>query len=393
MILASICAPALIYIGFSLIQIFIDIYNNSINEAFLKFIFMLVFTLIINILCDLGYVVIAWIVVLIPIIMMTIISTLLLQVFGLDPKNKQIQSRTQNARDLSGKYLELTASEKLNQQKYAYYYDKYEKENRIDRDQLRYKFYDDIDKTYKLPFNSESIYDLSNNPKKFFIADKILNYFGEYSFIRIMNNSQLYHNIFSNSLMNNNILFNDYIATRRYAMGVTDPYVTITNPNTNPNTINNPNKYTSYNNKYSTVYKVDGYDLFKRNKYDAVKRELESKNPRVTTLEIEATIEAMWKKLSAAEQNAWNTSKDAAKTSEYELKYNHKDLTSYGTNSTSNVISSVNKYANNRPCPVNETPVTYKLKTGLVCYELCPPGRVRNAAGDCTAVATYSSTR
>ena len=392
MILASICAPALIYIGFSLIQIFIDIYNNSINEAFLKFIFMLVFTLIINILCDLGYVVIAWIVVLIPIIMMTIISTLLLQVFGLDPKNKQIQSRTQNARDLSGKYLELTASEKLNQQKYAYYYDKYEKENRIDRDQLRYKFYDDIDKTYKLPFNSESIYDLSNNPKKFFIADKILNYFGEYSFIRIMNNSQLYHNIFSNSLMNNNILFNNYIATRRYAMGVTDPYVTITNPNTNPNTINNPNKYTSYNNKYSTVYKVDGYDLFKRNKYDAVKRELESKNPRVTTLEIEATIEAMWKKLSAAEQNAWNTSKDAAKTSEYELKYNHKDLTSYGTNSTSNVISSVNKYANNRPCPVNETPVTYKLKTGLVCYELCPPGRVRNAAGDCTAVATYSST-
>jgi hypothetical protein len=192
--------------------------------------------------------------------------------------------------------------------------------------------------------------------------------------------------------MNNNILFNNYIATRRYAMGVTDPYVTITNPNTNPNTINNPNKYTSYNNKYSTVYKVDGYDLFKRNKYDAVKRELESKNPRVTTLEIEATIEAMWKKLSAAEQNAWNTSKDAAKTSEYELKYNHKDLTSYGTNSTSNVISSVNKYANNRPCPVNETPVTYKLKTGLVCYELCPPGRVRNAAGDCTAVATYSST-
>ena len=392
MILTSICAPALIYIGFSLIQIFIDIYNNSINEAFLKFIFMLVFTLIINILCDLGYVIIAWIIVFIPIIMMTIISTLLLQVFGLDPKNKQIKSRTQNSRDLSGEYLELTASEKLNQQKYAYYYDKYEKENRIDRDQLRYKFYDDIDKTYKLPFNSNSIYDLSNNPKKFFIADKILNYFGEYSFIRYMNNSQLYHNIFSNSLMNNNSLFNNYINTRQSAMGVTDPYVTITNPNTNPNTINNPNKYTSYNNKYSTVYKVDGYDLFKRNKYDAVKRELESKNPRVTTIEIEATIEAMWKKLSAAEQNAWNTSNDASKTTEYALKYDHKDLTSYGTNSTSNVISSVNKYANNRPCPVNETPITYRAKTGLVCYELCPPGRVRNAAGDCTTIANYSST-
>ena len=131
MILSSICAPALIYIGFSLIQIFIDIYNNSTNEAFLKFIFMLVFTLIINILCDLGYVVIAWIIVFIPIIMMTIISTLLLQVFGLDPKNKDIKSRTHNARDISNNSAELSATELLNQQKYAYYYDKYEKENTL----------------------------------------------------------------------------------------------------------------------------------------------------------------------------------------------------------------------------------------------------------------------
>jgi hypothetical protein len=132
MFLSSICAPALIYIGFSLIQIFIDIYNNSINDAFLKFIFMLVFTLIINILCDLGFVVIAWIIVFIPIIMMTIISTLLLQVFGLDPKNKQISSQTNNARDISSNNLELSGTELLNQQKYAYYYDQYEKEKRID---------------------------------------------------------------------------------------------------------------------------------------------------------------------------------------------------------------------------------------------------------------------
>ena len=132
MFLSSICAPALIYIGFSLIQIFIDIYSNKINEAFLKFIFMLIFTLIINILCDLGFVVIAWIIVFIPIIMMTIISTLLLQVFGLDPKSKDLRSNIRNASDSSNNDIELTDNELLNQQKYAYEYDQYKNEERIE---------------------------------------------------------------------------------------------------------------------------------------------------------------------------------------------------------------------------------------------------------------------
>ena len=96
----------------------------------------------------------------------------------------------------------------------------------------------------------------------------------------------------------------------------------------------------------------------------------------------------MWTKLSAAEQNAWNNSSDAEKTTDYKLKYNHKDLTSYDTHKTDNIISSLSslsKYADDRPCPINETPLTYKSKTGLVCYEICPPGKVRNASGDCTS--------
>jgi hypothetical protein len=396
MILSSICAPALIYIGFSLIQIFIDIYNNSINEAFLKFIFMLVFTLIINILCDLGFVVIAWIIVFIPIIMMTIISTLLLQVFGLDPKNKQISSNTKNARDLSANSPGLTGTELLNQQKYAYYYDKYEKENRIDRDKLRYKLYDSIDDVYKLPFNSESIYDLSNNPKKYFITDKVLNFFGEYIFINHMNNSQLYHTIFSNSLANNNTLFNNYINTRASSINSANlltPSLSISrnnNNNVNINTINNPNKYKSYADKYNAS-EIKGYDLFRRSKYESVKKTMKATNPQVTSVEIDASIEDMWKKLSAADQNVWNNSNDAKKSTDYDLKYNHKDLTSYGTDATKNVVSSLSKYANDKPCPINETPVTYKAKTGLVCYEICPPGKVRNAYGDCTSSTTYKS--
>jgi hypothetical protein len=376
MFLSSICAPALIYIGFSLIQIFIDIYNNSINDAFLKFIFMLVFTLIINILCDLGFVVIAWIIVFIPIIMMTIISTLLLQVFGLDPKNKQISSQTNNARDISSNNLELTGTELLNQQKYAYYYDQHEKEKRIDRDELRYKAYDKIDTLYSLPFDGDSSYDLSKNPLKFFIVDKLLNYFDEYSFVKQINNSELYHTLFSDNLIHNNSLYNEYIALRSRPSNPSNLSALSVSVSDKPT---NHSIGTSYN----EFYKLNGYDLFKRNKYQSVKSELTKTNPNVTSIQIDAKIEDMWNKLSETEKNAWNTSKDAMRNSEYALKYNHKDLTSYGTNRTTNVVSSLNKYADNRQCPVNETPLTYKTKTGLTCYEICPPGKIRNASGYC----------
>jgi hypothetical protein len=396
MFLSSICAPALIYIGFSLIQIFIDIYSNKINEAFLKFIFMLIFTLIINILCDLGFVVIAWIIVFIPIIMMTIISTLLLQVFGLDPDSKDLRSKTRNARDSSNNDIKLTTNELLNQQKYAYEYDQYKNEERIDRDKLRHKLYDNIDEAYKLPLNSDSVYDLSNNPTKYFIVDKVLNYFSEFSFAKQLVNSQLYHTLFAKSLAQDNILYNDYISSRPGAINYALPTVTIAGITTNstnsanPINPNNPNKYKSYSAKYDNEYKLDGYDLFKRNKYESVKRDLESKDPQVSSVQINATLETLWNKLSPAEQNAWNNSSDAGKTTDYKLKYDDKDLTSYDTHKAKNIISSLSKYAEDRPCPINETPLTYKSKTGLVCYEICPPGKIRNAAGICAPVNKYN---
>ena len=392
MFLLNICAPALIYIGFSLIQIFIDIYNTNINEAFLKFIFMIVFTLIINILCELGYVVIAWIIVFIPIIMMTIISTLLLHVFGLDPKNKDISSRTTNN-------IELTGTELLNQQKYAYYYDQYEKENRIDRDELRHNLYDNIDEVYNLPITVSPEYDLSKNPTKYFIVDKVLNYFSEFSFARQVANSQLYHSIFSNSLVADNMLFNDYISSRPSSINYGLPSISISGINTNitnvnnPNNPNNPNKYKSYSSKYNNEYKVDGYDLFNRSKYESVERDLKTRDPQTTSVQINAAIESMWSKLSAADQNAWNNSTGSESTTDYRLKYNVKDLTSYDTHKTQNIISSLSNlsnYATDRPCPINETPLTYKSKTGLVCYEICPPGKVRNASGDCAPVNRYN---
>ena len=81
-----ICPPAILYVGFSLAQIIIDLFKQTYNTAFLKFLVMILFTIILNILCqnDLG--IVSWFIVFVPFIFMTIITTTLLFAFGLDPK-------------------------------------------------------------------------------------------------------------------------------------------------------------------------------------------------------------------------------------------------------------------------------------------------------------------
>uniref|UniRef100_A0A6C0HGI0 Transmembrane protein n=1 Tax=viral metagenome TaxID=1070528 RepID=A0A6C0HGI0_9ZZZZ len=89
--LDQLCAPALLYIAFSLTQIIIDIFKNLYNTAFLKFIVMILFTIVLNILCDRGLGIISWFIVFIPFIMMTIITSLLLFVFGLSPSTGSLK--------------------------------------------------------------------------------------------------------------------------------------------------------------------------------------------------------------------------------------------------------------------------------------------------------------
>ncbi len=85
--LERICAPALLYIAFSVTQIIIDIFKGMTNTAFFKFIVMVVFAIILNALCSRGLGVISWFIVFVPFIMMTIITTMLLFVFGLSPSS------------------------------------------------------------------------------------------------------------------------------------------------------------------------------------------------------------------------------------------------------------------------------------------------------------------
>ena len=80
----NICAPALLYVVFSLIHIIIDTFKGMYNTAFMKAIVMIMVTILLNILCQSGLGVIAWIIVFIPFILMTIIVSLLLYIFGLN---------------------------------------------------------------------------------------------------------------------------------------------------------------------------------------------------------------------------------------------------------------------------------------------------------------------
>ena len=81
----QLCPPALLYVAFSITQIIIDIFKNMYNTAFFKFIVMIIFTIVLNVLCQRGLGIISWMIVFIPFIMMTIITSLLLVVFGLSP--------------------------------------------------------------------------------------------------------------------------------------------------------------------------------------------------------------------------------------------------------------------------------------------------------------------
>jgi len=80
----KICPPAIIYLIFSIIQILIDTFKGFYNTAFMKVIVTVMVTLLLNILCEKGLSVVSWFIVFIPFLLMTVIVSMLLYMFGLD---------------------------------------------------------------------------------------------------------------------------------------------------------------------------------------------------------------------------------------------------------------------------------------------------------------------
>ena len=80
----ELCPPALIYVVFSLTQIIIDTIKGLYNTSLVKFIVMIMITILLNALCQGGLGVVSWIIVFIPFVMMTVITSVLLYIFGLN---------------------------------------------------------------------------------------------------------------------------------------------------------------------------------------------------------------------------------------------------------------------------------------------------------------------
>jgi hypothetical protein len=389
MLLVGICGPALVYIGFSLIQIFIDIYGGVFNSAFLKFIIMIIFTLIINILCDLGYIVIAWILVFIPIITMTLISSLLLSVFGLEPDENELRKKVVTVKDDTAKDDTVKAADLIDQQQYSYLYDKYKNDDRIDRDNLRKGLYDKIDIAFDLSTNS---YDLSKNPTKYFIVNSIVNKFAEQAFVKDIVNSRLYNAIFSNSLKSNNDLYNNYIEYASEKGVPNNSFLGLPMAPVKYGTTISLKEFQTlsgdhekYADLYNTNYKLNGFLLFKENKYNTVKTQLYGTNPTVDKAKIDIEIEKMWNKLSASEQATWNKEKSKTATTEASYDYYNENNLQEARNKkyAQEILSGGRSSQNNEVCPANETPAKFKARTGLTCYELCPPGKERDSTGKC----------
>ena len=98
-ILNNICTPALIYLIFALSQIIIDTYKRAYNIAFVKFIQMVVFTLMLNLLCARNLSWISWLIIAVPFLFMGFMTILLLYVLKLDNRDSELIEEDEKGED------------------------------------------------------------------------------------------------------------------------------------------------------------------------------------------------------------------------------------------------------------------------------------------------------
>ena len=106
--MVNLCAPAIIYLIFSITQILIDTFKGLYNTAFVKIIVAIMVTFLLNILCERGLSVVSWIIVFIPFILMTVVVSMVLYVFGLDAATGNL-NKSDNASKKCGDRVTIDA--------------------------------------------------------------------------------------------------------------------------------------------------------------------------------------------------------------------------------------------------------------------------------------------
>ena len=95
----KLCAPALIYLCFSIIQIILDMFKELYQEALFKLVALIIITLMLNILCEQNLEIVAWIIVLVPFILMTEMIIMLVYIFGVNTYNGTIDYKKDENED------------------------------------------------------------------------------------------------------------------------------------------------------------------------------------------------------------------------------------------------------------------------------------------------------
>jgi hypothetical protein len=87
--------PALIYLIFSFTHVVIDTYKGLYNTAIIEIWIGVVFTLLLNLLCTSGLGIVSWLIISIPFMLMTIIASIILFAFDLDPSTGKAVTQSQ----------------------------------------------------------------------------------------------------------------------------------------------------------------------------------------------------------------------------------------------------------------------------------------------------------
>ena len=80
----EICSPALIYLIFGLVHVFMAIFGQKFSLAIKEFLMTILFTIALNYLCENDLGLISWLFIFIPFILMTVVVILLTN--SIDPK-------------------------------------------------------------------------------------------------------------------------------------------------------------------------------------------------------------------------------------------------------------------------------------------------------------------